>query len=134
MKEKGSVARVTTVHWVPESSVRLWVHENMRVLQSAWWRFCSDAQGVYLLKEDGARVGQPGQETVHHLLRHARSEVVSVGKGGSGWVGRWQEQRDGLGGLGRREGTEEKWVVRCGRGRGEERKSGPSSKSRKRRV
>ena len=48
----------------------------MRVLQSALWRFCSDAHGVYSLKEDGARMGQPGRETVHYLLRHARSELV----------------------------------------------------------
>ena len=48
----------------------------MRVLQSAWWRFCGDVHGVYILKEDGARIGQPGRETVHYLIRHARSDVV----------------------------------------------------------
>ena len=36
----------------------------------------ASAHGVYILKEDGARIGQPGRETVRHLLRHARSEVV----------------------------------------------------------
>ena len=28
------------------------------------------------MKEDGARIGRPGRETVHYLLRHARSEVA----------------------------------------------------------
>ena len=63
----------TAVDRVPQSFVRLWVHEDMRGLQSAWWRFCSDAHGLYILEEDGAWIGQPGRETVHFLLR---SEVV----------------------------------------------------------
>ena len=40
------------------------------------WRFCSDAYGVYFVKEDNAPIGQPGRVAVHNLLRHARSEVV----------------------------------------------------------
>ena len=43
--------------------MRLWVHEDMRVLQSACWCFCSGARGVYILKEDDAPIGQPGRET-----------------------------------------------------------------------
>ena len=74
VQSQGSIA--TTVDRVPRSSVHDWVHADMRVLQSAWWGFCRDAHGVYILKEDGARIGQPGRETVHHLLRQARSEIV----------------------------------------------------------
>ena len=74
VQSQGSIA--TTVDRVLGSSVRLWAHEDMRVLQSAWWRCCRDVHGVYILWEEGARIGQPGRETVHYLLRHARSEVV----------------------------------------------------------
>ena len=50
VQSQGSIA--TTVDWVPQSSVRLWVHEDMRVLHSAWWRFCRDVHGGYMLKEE----------------------------------------------------------------------------------
>ena len=46
VQSQGSIA--TTVDRVLGSSVRLWAHEDMRVLQSAWWRF-SDVHGAYIL-------------------------------------------------------------------------------------
>ena len=55
VQSQGSIA--TAVDRVPRSSVHDWVHADMRVLQSSWWSFCSDAHGVYILKEDGARIG-----------------------------------------------------------------------------
>ena len=86
VQSQGSIA--TTVDRVPQSLVRWWVHEDMRVLQSAWWRFCSDAHVVYKLKEDGARIGQPGRRctacfdmpdlklSCQRLLRRHRTEKL----------------------------------------------------------
>ena len=55
----------------------------MCVLQSAWWRFCCEAHGVCSIKEDGARIGQPGCETVHCFLGNCRS-VDNIASGSSG--------------------------------------------------
>ena len=38
VQSNGSIA--TTVDRVPRSSVHTWVHEDMCLLLSAWWRFC----------------------------------------------------------------------------------------------
>ena len=48
VQSRGPIA--TTVDRVSRSSVQTWVHEDMCVLQSALWRFCSGAHGVYILK------------------------------------------------------------------------------------
>ena len=39
-------------------------------------RFCSESHGVYTIKEDGARIGQPNRVIVHCLLPHNRSTVM----------------------------------------------------------
>ena len=74
-KEKGSVARVDGGSG-SASSVHSCIHKDMCVLQSAWWRLCSEAHGVQITEEGGAWIGQLDRETVHCLLRHSRSAVM----------------------------------------------------------
>ena len=62
----------------PRSSVHTWVYEDMRVLQSAWWRFCRERGPWYL------RIGQLGRETVRCLLDILLSIRSYVASGSSG--------------------------------------------------
>ena len=41
--------------------------------QWSWWRFCGDDHGVYILKEYGARIGQP---TCQRFLKCHRTEKL----------------------------------------------------------
>ena len=71
-----SQRQVASTHGIAEGSVRKWLHHDLRGVMNACWRLAGEVEdlGPLLLKQDGARLGQPARETVHY-----RASVPSLG-------------------------------------------------------
>lgn len=71
-------ACIASLDDVRGATVQDWMHKDMRCWLAALWRIFSSpsSSGVFILKEDGARLGQPAREMMHYTLRFPRDDVA----------------------------------------------------------